>query len=70
MKVELGGGVVETVVVEVTNLILNKASAIFRGIIGKHLPTQLTSYLQPLQILLVYLEKMSNCIMIRLITRI
>jgi hypothetical protein len=34
MKVELGGGVVETVAVEVTNLILNRASVIFRGVIG------------------------------------
>lgn len=33
-KVELGGGVSETVLVEVTNLILNHASIIFRGIIG------------------------------------
>jgi hypothetical protein len=34
MKVELGGGVIETVAIEVTNLILNRASIIFRGIIG------------------------------------
>lgn len=33
-KVELGGGATETVAVEITNLILNKASIIFRGIIG------------------------------------
>lgn len=33
-KVELGGGVKETVAVEVTNLILNRASIVFRGFIG------------------------------------
>lgn len=34
MKIELGGKVVETVAVEVTNLIINKASVIFRNFIG------------------------------------
>lgn len=33
-KVELGGGVKETVAVEITNLILNRASIVFRSFIG------------------------------------
>jgi hypothetical protein len=42
MKVELGGKVVETVAVEVTNLVLNKASVIFRGFIANKLSSVLS----------------------------
>ena len=42
MKVELGGKVVETVAVEVTNLVLNKASVIFRGFISNKISSTLT----------------------------
>lgn len=43
-KVELGGGVTETVAVEITNLILNHASFTFRGIIGTSSEIKPTKY--------------------------
>lgn len=41
-KVELGGGVKETVAVEVTNLILNRASIVFRGFIASKISSAIT----------------------------
>lgn len=50
MKVTLGGQAKETVIVEVTNLILNHASILFRGFIGKQKSIQPTKFLKKSQV--------------------
>ena len=69
MKVELGGKVVETVAVEVTNLIINKASIIFRNFIGTVYPTQPINSHPPSRTPPKLSDRMYRFITIVLITR-